>query len=45
MKKFCLMLLMALPLSLLAQKVAVVNTEEIISKMPEQEAATKQHNE
>ena len=45
MNKFFLMLLMALPLSLLAQKVAVVNTEEIISKMPEQVAATKQLNE
>ncbi|WP_373820788.1 OmpH family outer membrane protein, partial [Porphyromonas loveana] len=45
MKKFFLMLLMALPLSLMAQKVAVVNTEEIITKMPEQVAATKQLNE
>lgn len=45
MKKFFFMLLLALPLSLFAQKVAVVNTEEIISKMPEQATATKQLND
>ncbi len=42
MKKLFLTLLMLLPLSLMAQKVAVVNTEDVITKLPEYNAALKE---